>query len=143
MVYTPLSQWNSTPLLIAIERGRHDIVRLLLDNGADPKRPDIVSVKGNKCGFTVLEITDMVCIALHGFYVHVLPCMGFSVIRPCVTYMTCIYIFNTEYWYIRTLLSLQEFTPLLIAIERDHYDIVKLLLDNGADPNRFYRVSVK
>ena len=31
--------------------------------------------------------------------------------------------------------------PLLVACENDHYEVVKLLLDEGADPNVNDRVS--
>ena len=44
MQHTTLSQLERTPLLIAIERSHHDIMRLLLDNGADPNRADVVNV---------------------------------------------------------------------------------------------------
>ena len=35
---------GETPLFMAIERGHVEVVRLLLDNGADPNIPDRVSV---------------------------------------------------------------------------------------------------
>ena len=115
MYYSP--QDNRTALIIAVEQGREDIVKILLDKRASPEQADSV----NTTSFIYLFIT----VFLYLFF-------STLIISQSNYWAQCTFCEHASHAKLTLLQALR--TPLIIAVERGRVDIVKLLLGRRASP---------
>jgi len=96
----------STPLVTAAQEGQTNVVKDLLDKGADPN-------ERGSCGKVGWSVTPLVCAVCYGHLeaVKVLVDRGADVNAP----------------------GHHDWTPLMMAAYAHHADIAKLLIGNGAD----------
>ena len=100
---------NVTPLYVALEQNHLDVARLLLARGADP------NVARSDNGATPLHVLASQKVTPDGAAARLLLARGAEPDRPTT---------NTGA------------TPLHYACMKGHVDLVRLLLDHGADPRR-------
>jgi uncharacterized protein len=122
-----LPTWGGTPLIIASSMGNTDVVAALLDKGADPNLVD-------KNGFSALHAAvrdsdygeDRVARATAVATVKALlahganPNIRIKQAKPSTKTVTEV--------------SLHGATPLLLAAEVNNLDVIKVLVEGGADP---------
>ena len=103
-------EFDVTPLILAIRIGNIDIVRLLLQNGANPNYVGVMSLGRRNTALHEAITVNYIEIA------RVLLQNGADPTGPCV-----------RDW-------AGELTPLNRAIELNNIEMLRLLLQNGADP---------
>jgi ankyrin repeat protein len=106
---------GSTPLLLAMEWGSHEIAEFLLEHGA---RPNVTKIDGKTPLHLVFEGAEYYS---EGEEAEILVA---SVVRSLLDRGADV---NAE--------DRNHTTPLLLAIRRKMYDVARILLERGADPN--------
>jgi ankyrin repeat protein len=119
---------DENPLLnIAVKANNFDIVKLLLDNGAYP------SFNGLDENSIIYDIRSIIIKKTwaNGLFLRIRQ-GNFKEVQDIV-------LKNKELkFFLLTILNDKDengSTPLMLAVELNNFDIVKLLLDNGVDPN--------
>lgn len=140
---TPTEPEHKMPLSFAIERGHKNIVKLLLENGAK------IDEKDQSVGTTPLllaaSVTDQSILRLILEYKTEAHANDYKIIESSL--LSAIMEGDTEY--IQSCLKQQlrlyqgaidyyTVTPLPLAVLNGHGDIVRLLLENGAEASEVY-----
>jgi len=121
---TPYAPYGSAkPLVVASINGHSEVVRILLDNGADPNAesfPALIGAAENGHEGIVRMLLD-------------------SKADPNVSFTY--FLFGKDYVSAEIVKVIvvskgdHSFNPLLAAVENDHVNILKMLIDSGANPN--------
>ena len=123
--------------MIASENGDKEVVKLLLDHGADINMQIRVSVTDMIYMRDVYVMYVYVCVyecMINFIYVCLIDCMYIFIIVIMVIIILISNIICIVYQY--------GYTALMVASRNGHKEVVKLLLDHGADINMQDNVSV-
>lgn len=129
---------NLTPLHVATKVGNYDLVKLLLDSGADMHKPEYKGITTPLDLALIFQDSKMIRIFLNRIEnINIQDEDGRSKLHDATV--------GNRYTSARLLLeygadpnirdSIDGSTPLFLAIEEGHEDILILLLQNNAEPN--------
>uniref|UniRef100_A0A0A9W135 Uncharacterized protein n=1 Tax=Lygus hesperus TaxID=30085 RepID=A0A0A9W135_LYGHE len=128
---------NQTGLIVAAHQGHVNIVRLLLNNGADHDLVDAwgynALMKAAACGHTSIfrlvlrKSNSLLCNTFMGKQTCLTEAATFGkteIVKLCLEY---------DIQIIDTPVELSGMTPLMLAVLGGHYNAVEILLENGAN----------